>query len=161
MQEHMKRLISKADIITPNFTEACFLLGELYTDQVVKTDLIKNWLIRLADFGPSVVIMTGIPVEGNQIMNIGYEKSTGSFWQVLSEHIPAKYPGTGDVFASILAGALLSQYSVAAAMQLAADFVAMAIKATYEAGTPAREGVMLEKGLPWLAQMWAKLSVNK
>ena len=161
MQEHMKRLISKADIITPNFTEACFLLGELYTDQVVKTDLIKNWLIRLADFGPSVVIMTGIPVEGKQIMNISYEKSTGSFWQVFSEHIPAKYPGTGDIFASILAGALLSQYSVAAAMQLAADFVAMAIKATYEAGTPAREGVMLEKGLPWLAQMWAKLSVNK
>lgn len=161
MQEHMKRLISKADIITPNFTEACFLLGELYTDQVVKTDLIKNWLIRLADFGPSVVIMTGIPVEGKQIMNISYEKSTGSFWQVFSEHIPAKYPGTGDIFASILAGALLSQYSVAAAMQLAADFVAMAIKVTYEAGTPAREGVMLEKGLPWLAQMWAKLSVNK
>ena len=156
MQEHMKRLISKADIITPNFTEACLLLGEPYTEQVVAADLLKEWLRRLADFGPSVVIMTGISTDGNQIMNIAYEQNTGSFWQVLSEHIPAKYPGTGDVFASILTGALLSQYSVPAAMQLAANFVAKAIKTTYEAGTPTREGVLLEKSLPWLVQAWAR-----
>lgn len=156
MQEHMKRLVSKADIITPNFTEACFLLGEDYTEQAVAVDLLKEWLVRLAGIGPSVVIMTGIPFGGKQIMNMGYEQRTGSFWQVLSEQIPAKYPGTGDVFASILVGGLLSQYSVPAAMQLAADFAAITIKTTYEAGTPTREGVMLEKALPWLVQMRAK-----
>lgn len=155
MQEHMKRLVSKADIITPNFTEACFLLGEPYTGQIVETELLKKWLIRLADLGPSIVIMTGIPLNGKQIMNIGYEQNTGSFWQVLSECIPAKYPGTGDAFASILVGALLSHDNIPAAMQLAADFVARAINTTYESGTPAREGVILEKTLPWLVQAWS------
>ncbi len=156
MQQHMKRLVGKADIITPNFTEACFLLGEPYTEQEMDNELLKDWLVRLADFGPSVVVMTGIPVADTKIMNVGYERSTGSFWQVISEHIPARYPGTGDVFASILAGALLLGHSVPAAMQLAADFVAVAVKTTYAAGTPSREGVLLEMALPWLIQAWAK-----
>ncbi len=164
MQEHMKRLVSKADIITPNFTEACFLLGEQYQDKVLEPDLLKDWLVRLASFGPSVVIMTGIPLANGHILNIGYEKttacnaccqngqSTGAYWEVVSEQIPARYPGTGDIFASILAGALLRKHNVPQAMELAAEFVAVAIKDTYEAGTPTREGVILESALPWLMQ---------
>ena len=34
MQEQMKRLVRKADIITPNYTEACFLLGKTYQDVI-------------------------------------------------------------------------------------------------------------------------------
>ena len=34
MQEAMKGLIAKADVITPNYTEACFLLGKQYQDSV-------------------------------------------------------------------------------------------------------------------------------
>lgn len=155
MQQHMKRLVSKADIITPNFTEACFLLDEPYSVQVVDSGILHDWLVRLGEFGPSVVVMTGIPLTDKKIMNIGYERSTGAFWEVLSEYIPAKYPGTGDIFASILLGALLAKQTVPKAMQLAAEFVGLAVKLTYEAGTPAREGVLLEKAMPWLSQMWA------
>ncbi|SMC50656.1 pyridoxamine kinase [Sporomusa malonica] len=156
MQEHMKRLVGKADIITPNFTEACFLLGERYEEQVAEPDSLKDWLVRLADFGPSIVIMTGIPLVNQQIMNIGYERGSGCFWEVVSEHIPARYPGTGDVFASVLAGALLYKHGLPFAMQLAADFVATAIKTTFAAATPTREGVLLESALPWLGQEWAR-----
>jgi pyridoxine kinase len=156
MQEHMKRLVSKADIITPNFTEACFLLGERYEEQVVEPERLKQWLIRLADFGPSIVIVTGIPLINQQIMNIGYERESGSFQEVVCEHIPARYPGTGDIFASVVAGALLYKLSLPVAMKLAADFVATAIKATFVAGTPAREGVLLESALPRLGEEWAK-----
>ncbi|HWR42382.1 pyridoxamine kinase [Sporomusa sp.] len=155
MQEQMKRLVSKANIITPNFTEACFLLGERYEDQVAEPDRLKEWLIRLADFGPSIVIMTGIPLADQQIMNIGYERESGSFWEVACEHIPARYPGTGDIFASVLAGALLYKHSLPLAMKLAAAFVAAAIATTFAAGTPTREGVLLENALPWLGQEWA------
>ncbi|MBP2636366.1 MAG: pdxK [Firmicutes bacterium] len=156
MQEHMKRLVGKADIITPNFTEACFLLGEPYTEQGQEADVLSDWLFRLADFGPSVVVMTGIPSDGTKIMNLGYDRRSGAFWQVFSDYVPAKYPGTGDIFASILAGALLSRQTVPQAMKLAADFVAGVVKATYEAGTPSREGVLLEPALPGLGQAWAK-----
>jgi pyridoxine kinase len=156
MQEHMKRLISKADIITPNFTEACFLLGERYEEQVAEPERLKEWLIRLSDYGPSIVIMTGIPLMNQQIMNIGYQRDSDCFWEVVSDQIPARYPGTGDVFASVLAAALLYKHSLPFAMELAANFVATAIKVTFEAATPTREGVLLESVLPRLGQEWAK-----
>lgn len=159
MQQHMKRLVSKADIITPNYTEACFLLGEQYQEQVLEQDILKEWLVRLSGFGPSVVIMTGIPLGNGYLLNLGYEKSsagTGDYWEVVSEQIPARYPGTGDIFASILAGALLCKHTVPQAMKLAAEFVAVAIKNTYEAGAPTREGVMLENLLPQLVRAWEK-----
>lgn len=161
MQQHMKKLVSKADVITPNFTEACFLLGESYQEEVPEPAALKDWLVRLAGFGPATVIMTGIPLANRQIMNLGYERHSGRFWQVVSEHIPARYPGTGDIFASVLAGALLDKQNVPQAMELAAEFVNMAIKTTYAAGTPAREGVLLESTLPWLAATWQSAKHSK
>lgn len=161
MQQHMKKLVSKADVITPNFTEACFLLGETYQEEVLEPAVLKDWLVRLAGFGPAIVIMTGIPLANRQIMNMGYERRSGRFWQVVSEHIPARYPGTGDIFASVLAGALLHKQSVPQAMELAAAFVTMAIKTTFEAGTPTREGVLLESALPWLVKLWKPAGRSK
>lgn len=152
MQEQMKKLIRKANIITPNYTEACFLLGEPYHEQGFDFDRIKEWLIRLADFGPATVVMTGVPLAKDKIFNIGYERSTGSFWEVSADMIPARYPGTGDIFASVLVGELLKGQSLLAAMRQAADFAALAIKITFEAATPTREGVLLESVLPWLCR---------
>lgn len=150
MQQQMKRLIRKADIITPNYTEACFLLEEEYQPININFDKIRNWLIRLADFGPSVVVMTGIHA-GNKLLNIGYERKTNSFWEADTCHFPAKYPGTGDIFASVLAGSLLKGSSLAAAIKLSAGFVERCIETTFAAGTPTREGVLLESRLAWLA----------
>lgn len=157
MQERMRTLVAKADIITPNYTEACFLLGEPYREEPFEKETLKKWLVRLADFGPSMVIMTGIPLTKDTIFNMAYHREEDTFWEVSSLSIPARYPGTGDAFASVLAGALLHGQSLPAAMQMAADFVAMGIKNTYEAKTPTREGVLLEPALPWLClQMVAK-----
>ena len=150
MQEQMRMLIQKADIITPNYTEAGFLLGNSYQDTVVEEESIKNWLVQLAAFGPSIVIITGIPLTNKRIMNLGYDKDKGCFWQVVNEVIPARYPGTGDIFASVLIGALLQNSSLPVAMKRSADFVAAGLKATFEAGTPTREGLLLEKVLPKL-----------
>lgn len=36
----MRKLISKSEVITPNFTEACFLLGEHYREYV-NLDILK------------------------------------------------------------------------------------------------------------------------
>ena len=152
MQEQMKTLIRKADIITPNYTEACFLLGEPYQLDHCDTAKMKKWLMRLADLGPSIVVMTGIPLNKEKIVNIGYDRKKGSYWEVSNDYIPAHYPGTGDAFASVLIGGLLKGDSLPSAMTQAADFVGMAIKGTFDAGTNPREGVLLETVLPWLCQ---------
>jgi pyridoxine kinase len=150
MQEQMKRLVKRADIVTPNYTEACFLLGETYQEQVDDIAKMKEWLISLADIGPSIVVMTGIPFENKKILTIGYDKKQNVFWEVFNDYIPAKYPGTGDIFASVLVGALLHQDSLPTAMKRAAEFTGLAIKTTFRANTPAREGVLVETVLPWL-----------
>lgn len=150
MQHSMKRLIHKADIITPNYTEACLLLNEPYQESARDPEQMKDWLARLAEYGPSVVVMTGIHAVNQKIVNIGYNRSTGEIWEVISPYIPAQYPGTGDIFASVLAGALLQKHGLSFAMEQAARFVELCIKTTYEAQTPTREGVLLERMLPWL-----------
>ncbi len=150
MQAQMKRLVKCADIITPNYTEACFLLEESYQEQVDNIVKMKEWLISLAGFGPSIVVMTGIPFADNKILTIGYDKKQNAFWEVFSDHIPAKYPGTGDIFASVLVGSLLHKDSLPAAMDQATEFTGLAIKTTFRANTPAREGVLVEAVLPWL-----------
>lgn len=155
LQEKMKELVKQADIITPNYTEACFLLGEAYTAPLTEMQHLDEWLERLAALGPSKVVMTGIPLAGREVVNLGYDAAAGQRWQITNQHIPARYPGTGDAFASVLAGALLQGQSLPAAMQQAADFVALAIKETYQAGTPPREGVLLERVLPALWQQQA------
>lgn len=150
MQERMRSLIGKADIITPNYTEACFLLEEPYQEGGVEKETLKNWLVRLADFGPSMVVMTGIPSAKEQIVNMAYDRKEEVFWEAANPRIPARYPGTGDAFASVLAGALLEGKSLPTAMKLAAEFVAFSIRSTYAAAAPTREGVLLEGALAWL-----------
>ena len=144
MQEAMKGLIAKADVITPNYTEACFLLGKEYTDTVDNLSELEPWLMELADFGPDKVVMTGIPFRGNSFLNIAYQKSTDEFWRIENDYIPARYPVTGDIFASVLLGCLLKGKSLPFAVDKAANFVAKVVKKTYIAQMPRREGVLLE-----------------
>lgn len=149
LREGMKALVKKADIITPNYTEACFLLGESYK---VPADLavVDEWLSRLADMGPDKVVVTGIPMSSGQVLNAGYDRIQRTFLRDYRDYLPVSYPGTGDIFASVLIGAMLSGASLQAAIKLAADFVSLAINTTHAANTPVREGVLLEKVLPWL-----------
>jgi len=160
MQEQMKRLVQRADIVTPNYTEACFLLGETYQEKVYDIEKMREWLISLAAFGPSIVVMTGIPFENEKILTIGYDKKQNVFWEVFNDYIPAKYPGTGDIFASVLIGSLLYKDSLPTAMKRATEFTGLAIKTTFRANAPAREGVLVEKVLSWLCTEAKQESFN-
>lgn len=157
MQEQMKKLIQKADVITPNYTEASFLLGEPYCEQIDDVVQLRRWLVRLAEFGPSRVVITGVQTDG-AIMNIGYERESDSFCEVANDFIPVRYPGTGDIFASVLAGALLRENCLPQAMRQAVDFVSLCIQTTFRAQTPVREGVLLEAALPQLCPQNAAMA---
>ena len=64
-----------------------------------------------------------------------------------SPRIPAFYPGTGDIFASVLTGSLLQGDSLPVAVDRAVQFVVLGIRATYGHPTPHRDGVLLERVL--------------
>ena len=146
----MRRLVAMADIITPNLTEACILLKQNYEFNSLTHSQAKSMLARLSELGPSKVIITGVQLATGEMANIGYDRDGGAYWYVPCDYVPVSYPGTGDIYASVLVGSLLTGDSLSMAMGRATSFVELAIKTTFSYGTDPRYGVMLESALPWL-----------
>lgn len=147
----MDELVAMADVITPNITEAALLLRESTTlkPKDFTIELIKDWLTRLSDIGPEIIIITSIPVPEQPKLSsvVAYDKSTGRFWQVQCTYIPAYYPGTGDIFTSVLTGSLLHGNSLPIALDRSVQFVTQALRASFGHDYPRREGVLLESVL--------------
>jgi len=148
MIQRMGDLVGRADIITPNFTEAVFLLGESYREHV-EQDELKDWIRRLCDLGPGRVVISSVPVAGHDDISsvVAYDRDDGRFWRVDCTYVPAYYPGTGDIFASVIVGSMLQGDSLPLALDRAVRFVSMAIRASFGYRNPSREGVLLERVL--------------
>jgi pyridoxine kinase len=144
----MRRIVEKAQVITPNFTEVCFLLDRDYDRHIGPAEL-KDWLVRLSDFGPSTVIITSVPLNRSEHTSavVAYNREDGRFWKVDCTFVPAYYPGTGDAFASVILGSLLQGDSLPIALDRSVQFVTLAIKASFGYDLPCREGVLLERVL--------------
>lgn len=151
MVEEMKKLISKADIITPNFTEVTFLLNKPYKKEISEAE-VKEWLVELANMGPKIVIATSVPDENSHKTDrktnvIAYDKENDVFWKVSCKYIPASYPGTGDAYTSVVIGSLLQGDSLPIAIERGVQFITQCILASYGFKYPNREGVLLERML--------------
>lgn len=146
----MADLVAAAEIITPNLTEASILLGIAYPVSGLTLSEVKSMLVKLSGKGPKTVVITSVTMADGKTCNVGYDSKSNAFWRVVYEKIPKGYPGTGDLFASVLTGGLILGDSLPIAISRATDFCEYAIKTTFGYGTPTREGVMLEKCLPVL-----------
>ena len=149
MVERMRWLMTRAQCITPNLTEAALLLGEAYPEDAMPVGRLKEWLARLGDMGPDKVIITSAPLgkSAHKTAVAAYDKTRGMFWQVACEYIPAFYPGTGDTFASVVTGSLLQGDSLPIAIERAVQFVTLGIRATFGHDLPTRNGILLERVL--------------
>ncbi len=152
MVERMRWLITRAHCITPNLTEAAFLLNEPYPGHALAPEAQKEWLRRLADLGPELAVITSAPLPGEEHKSavVAYDKGQDRFWQVRCDYIPAFYPGTGDTFASVLTGSLLQGDSLPVAIDRAVQFVTLGIRATFGHKLPCRDGILLERVLQTL-----------
>ena len=147
----MKELVDAADVITPNLTETCMLLGE-ECPPVMSVAQARSWLARLSD-KPGIVVIKGVPLiddDGQKLSNVGFDRESGSFWRIDWDHIPVHYPGTGDIFTSVLTASLLKGESLPIALNRATTFTEIAVKTTYSYGTEPRLGVLFEDCLSWL-----------
>lgn len=150
MVSEMRHLVSRADVITPNITEAAFLLDTAPVSVISKAEL-RHWVHGLADMGPRCVIITSVPEDdGRGTSVIAFDRVTQRFWKVACPYIPARYPGTGDIFASVITGSLLQGDSLPLSLDRSVQFVSMAIRATFGHDFPERDGVFLERVLPSL-----------
>ncbi|RLD63127.1 MAG: pyridoxamine kinase [Bacteroidetes bacterium] len=149
MIEKMRELIKKAVIITPNLTEAAFLLDKPFSFEISQ-DEIKTWVKKLADMGPEIVIITSAPekLSHKQTSVIAYNKKDDRLWKVTCDYLPASYPGTGDAFASVIVGSLLQGDSLPIALDRAVQFISMGVRATFGYNYNTNYGILLEKVLP-------------
>jgi len=136
----MSELVRVADIITPNLTEAAILLGESYTPSLTRETAV-NWLTRLCEFA-KIAVITGVVID-DRYFNIAMERGVEPIFADY-EHILAHYPGTGDIFASVLTGGLLGGCDLQSAVENATRFARKTVAFTYESGGEPRNGVMLE-----------------
>lgn len=138
--ELMKKLCEKADIITPNITEFMMLL-DLITKPKTQ-DEIEKLVKRLYKKMSCNIILTGIDIYENKLGICIYDGQNIEFYY--HKKIDIYYPGTGDLFTSILLGLILNDISIAEASRLAANFVLEAIEHTNGKGSNNLFGVEFE-----------------
>ena len=140
----MRQLADQADCITPNWTEAALLLDEDYANRPTEETGIRNWLKRLSLDGKRSVVLTGVSLTEGQIGAGYFDRITGTAGFAMAHQEPAHFPGTGDLFASVLLGALMRGDELPGSVRQAVDFVQRCVACTLEVGTQPLEGVQFE-----------------
>lgn len=146
--EGVKTLARRAQVLTPNLTEACFLTDTPYreTERMAPEEaraFAEALMDRLERLCQGCTVITGITLADGTLANLGRNADGSRFYRKtpIEAH---SYPGTGDLFASVLLGELLRGSDFAKACAIASDFTAATIRETADLPTLAREGVALE-----------------
>lgn len=152
----MAELCSKADIILPNITEACFMTDTEFVSGLHTEEYIEALLNKLLDMGAKNVILTGVTFEEDKLgaAFMGQDRVAKYYFQ---ERLPGMYHGTGDVFASSFCGAVLNGISYYDAMGIAARYVCDCIKRTQSMDNPITYGVDFERGIPFYIKELGKI----
>ena len=144
----MRVLAENSDVITPNLTEAALLLDHPY-EEIQRTDAYEV-VRRLSVGGRRSVVLTGYSSESGQTGALCFDRDSGESKAVQTPREPQDFSGTGDLFASVLAGGVARGVPLFQAAQAAADFVRDCIARTLAEGLTEQDGVDFE---PLLGQL--------
>lgn len=142
----MARLCNGADYILPNLTEAALLVGDEPKLSGYTRDDIEFLLTKLHGLGAKNVVLTGVSFKEDELGSAVSDGKTVSY--DFNPRIDRMSHGTGDVYASVFAGAILRGFSPIDAASLAADVVCEAIRKTPQDHW---YGVCFEQAIPMLA----------
>ena len=148
MVGEMAALSKLAKVVTPNMTEAAFILGREVPESLTETE-VKDWLKALADLGPAYPVITSLPLESRPDRSTvaAYNRDDGRFWLAGRPLMPTQYHGTGDIFSSVLTGSLLQGDSLPIALDRSCQFVASAIQVTFGYSGLDHNEILLERAL--------------
>ena len=151
----MAGLCAKADLIIPNLTEACLMLGIPYTEEYDE-EFIRSILKKLTDLGAKRAALTGISFDETKLGVYSYDSTTDTYFSYYNEYMPVAYHGTGDIFASATLGAMMRGHSVESALTVAVDFTLECIKLTMVDENRRTYGVNFEEALPYYIERLKK-----
>lgn len=154
MAAGMGRLCHKATVITPNITEACLLAGV----PMPSGPLTEAGAAELAEgltrtirreFGDKEIVITGIhyDADGRDMIANACASPGKPLRLVSNPRLPRSFPGTGDIFSSVLLGSMLQNGDLGSAIEKSTDFTHRVIAASQDSPSPTRDGVLLEKFL--------------
>ena len=116
-----QRLLPLAMVLTPNLPEAEALLGEAVTSQLEAAQ-------ALAELGPRCVVVKGGHGEGEEAVDVLFDRETGQHASFGSPRLDATHThGTGCTFAAAIAAGLAQGRGVSEAVERAKRFVTEAI----------------------------------
>lgn len=139
----MRRLVSLADIVTPNITECCKLTNVTYKERGWKKKELLAMAEKIIAMGPEKVVITGIN-QGHFIANFTYEKNSPP--RLFRTHkVGTDRFGTGDIFASIIAADAINGIPFERSVKKASNFVKRCIARSIEMDIPKTDGVCFEE----------------
>ena len=151
MADGMVRLCERADIVAPNMTEACHILGRPYSPGPYTKGEIETVLSDLCKLGPRMAVLTGVWFEESRLGTACLDTASGSAEFFLLSRVEGAYHGTGDLFAASLLGGLCNGMALGEACAVATEFTHRAIGTTRAYSRDVRFGPKFEVHLPWLA----------
>ena len=147
----MRQLLPQADVVTPNLTEACQLLGADYpTGGLVTEDALARMAAEIAAMGPRTVIITGLHA-GENVRTYLYADGCGRSFD--NPKVGRDRSGAGDAFSAIIAAALVRGIPLAEGVPRAADFIGHCLTYAEELDLPWNHGLPFEEFMGELTEL--------
>ena len=122
----MRGLSAYADILIPNFTEACFLTGQFYDGGTIYPNQVRELIVGIRSLGAKSVVITSASINGQNCV-VGYDHKTDEYFTIGFNLIDVRFPGTGDIFSAVLISDVLNgaalKDATAHAMQVVRDII--------------------------------------
>lgn len=119
----MLELCKIADVVCPNITEACLLLGKDYKeageyDEAYIRELVDGFVA----LGVKKVIITGVKYGDGRHGALAFDSEIGAYRYLYGDNLDCSFHGTGDIFSAVLCGSLAKGENVYSSTQKAVDF---------------------------------------
>lgn len=167
--KQMAKLCGRANVILPNMTEACFLVNQDYDIFTHTNESITKLMEKLLSLGANHVVLKGVDFSSDKIGVAYYsQKNNNDSRNLIGKSIiensiddmkiyfhhryDENFHGTGDLFASVVTGALVLKKDIKEAVEIACDFIQESIEWTLSNPNYNWYGVEFESALKNLPQ---------
>ena len=138
-------------------TEAALLLDRPYRTDYTEAE-IQELLKELTDLGAPTVVLTGVQYADGRHGAVAYDSQSNQYHAAFRKHIGGYFAhGTGDIFSSLLSGAIVKGASLEKAVSLAVNLTTDCIEATIPDKDTYWYGVSFESCMGKIAQEAAEL----
>lgn len=152
----MTKLVYQADIATPNLTELCLMTGADYETvcglpMELKCEVIRQMADSLLQKGTRCLIVTGVHFVEDGVSRIGNLLIDQDRMEMITfPYVGGSFSGTGDLFASVIAGGVVRGDNLTDLCSLAGRFVEASMQDAMTAGAEAIAGTEFERHLGML-----------